>query len=116
MEDSFGSRDAWDRQSRTFMGNKRVCESCRSQAEVKWTDATYGYLCAECHQDWDENMREAEEFRKKAKKTTGTPQGDITYQTPDYDKIRNGEQSWVKGAGVRSAIRAINGGKKEMIG
>jgi len=45
----------------------------------------------------------------------GKPKGDIKFQTPDYEKIRSGEQPWVNGAGVRAAVRALNG-KKEMIG
>lgn len=117
MEDSFGSRDAWDRRNnplRTFMGNKRICESCRSEEEVKYTDVTYGYLCAGCYQDWLENMREAEDATRKMR--AGKPQGTTKFETPDYAKIRSGEQSWVKGAGVRAAVRALNGGKKEMIG
>lgn len=116
MEDSFGSRDAWDQRNnpRTFMGNKRICESCRSEEEVRWADVTYGYLCAGCYQDWLENMREIDETSRKMR--AGKPQGTTKFETPDYAKIRSGEQSWVKGAGVRAAVRALNGGKKEMIG
>jgi len=113
MEDSFGSRDAWDRRPKTFMGNARVCESCRSNEEVKYTDITYGYLCAGCYQDWLENMRDIAEASTKMR--AGKPKGDIKFQTPDYEKIRSGEQPWVNGAGVRAAVRALNG-KKEMIG
>lgn len=113
MEDSFGSRDAWDRRPKTFMGNARVCESCRSNEEVKYTDVTYGYLCAGCYQDWLENMRDIAEASTKIR--AGKPKGDIKFQTPDYEKIRSGEQPWVNGAGVRAAVRALNG-KKEMIG
>jgi len=113
MEDSFGSRDAWDRRPKTFMGNARVCESCRSNEEVKYTDVTYGYLCAGCYQDWLENMRDIAEASIKMR--AGKLKGDIKFQTPDYEKIRSGEQPWVNGAGVRAAVRALNG-KKEMIG
>jgi hypothetical protein len=79
---------------------------------------TYGYLCAGCYQDWLENMREADEYRKKK----GAEPGTVLYQTPDYAKIRSGEQSWVSGSGFRKAIRSINSSthpystKKEMVG
>jgi hypothetical protein len=62
-------------------------------------------------------MREADEYRKKK----GAEPGTVLYQTPDYAKIRSGEQSWVNGSGFRQAVRSINSGthpypKKEMVG
>lgn len=127
MESGFAKGDEWDRNdARGGRNNKKVCESCRMPTETRWTDHTYGFLCVECYQDWLENMKEAAEYMRSQDRArdndipekTRSKSGDILYQTPDYDKIRSGEQSWIDGQGVRSAIRAIAAvpRRKEMIG
>ena len=122
MASGFAKGDVWDRGDKG-RNNKKVCESCRMSAETRWTDHTYGFLCTDCYDDWMENMRDAAEYmanqNRAANNDVPFKKGDILYQTPDYDKIRSGEKSWIDGAGVRSAIRAISAGpsrRKEMIG
>jgi uncharacterized Zn ribbon protein len=44
------NRYGWDGRS----DKHKVCDQCGSDAEVKYTNLEYGYLCVECYHDWAE--------------------------------------------------------------
>ena len=41
------------------------CEMCGSDAETRYSNLTYGYLCAECYQEWYDAEDEMMEGLKK---------------------------------------------------
>lgn len=61
MDDKSKSKwDMWDSHGRYG----KQCEMCGSDAEVRYTNLTYGYLCSECYSEW---MEAEGEYEKEVK-------------------------------------------------
>ena len=53
--------DDWKAQGRYG----KACEMCGSNAETRYANLTYGYLCAPCYQEWFDAEDEMTEGLKK---------------------------------------------------